>query len=260
MILLDLPASLAVRPAASWLPARPWNGFTVADCYCCDGGAGMGYWLAGFDVIGIDQDPHPAYPFRFVQGDALTFITAHGSLFDFVHASPPCQGEGAPTKGSNAARNHATGRTHPHLIGPTRDALRTTGRPSVMENVPGSTVRKDIRLCGEMFSLGVLQHRYFELDGWSMPQPVHLKHRGRVRGWRHGEIFDGPYVAAYGKGGGKATVPEMQAAKHIHWTDDHLALREAIPPAYTRLIGRHAAAHLGAGSTALPAGRDEAAA
>ncbi|MHA6762022.1 DNA cytosine methyltransferase [Streptacidiphilus sp. PAMC 29251] len=248
------------RGPASWLPARPWNGLTVLDAFCCDGGAGMGYYLAGFDVYGIDKDPHPAYPFAFVQGDAIAFITEHGYRFDLNHGSPPCQGEGAPTKGSNAARNLATGRHHPRLITPTRNALRTTGRPSVMENVPGSTVRKDITLCGEMFHLGVLQHRYFELAGWTMPQPVHLKHRGRVRGWRHGEVFEGPYVAAYGNGGGKATVPEMQTAKGIDWTADHLALREAIPPAYTHLIGQHAAAHLNAPSTGLPAGRNQAAA
>jgi hypothetical protein len=44
-------------------------------------------------------------------------------------------------------------------------------------------------------------------------------------------------VLAYGKGGGKATVAEMQTAKRIDWTDDHLALREAIPPDYAFLIG-----------------------
>lgn len=243
MSLPDL-LGIAVRPATSWLPQRPWHGFTVLDAFCCDGGAGMGYHLAGFEVLGIDRDPHPAYPFAFVQGDAIEFITAHGALFDFAHASPPCQGEGTPTKGSNAARNQATGRTHPRLITPTRTALRTIGRPWVMENVPGSTVRKDITLCGEMFALGVLQHRYFELEGWTMPQPDHRKHRGKVRGWRHGQFFDGPYVAAYGNGGGKATVTEMQTAKGIDWTDDHLALREAIPPAYTHHIGTHATRHL----------------
>ncbi|MGC5005114.1 hypothetical protein [Streptomyces sp. DT203] len=62
----------------------------------------------------------------------------------------------------------------------------------------GSDVRKDIRLCGEQFGLGVLMHRYFELGGWTFPQPVHPRHRGYVRGYRHGIWRDGPYVAAYG--------------------------------------------------------------
>lgn len=103
-----------------------------------------------------------------------------------------------------------------------------------MENVPGSEVRKDIRLCGEQFGLGVLMHRYFELGGWSTTQPAHPRHRG----YRHGEYREGPYVAAYGKGGGKATVDEIRAAKGIDWSTHHLRLREALPPAYTAWIGR----------------------
>ena len=38
-------------------------------------------------------------------------------------------------------------------------------------------------------------------------------------------------------GRGKATVPEMQAALGIDWTDVHEELTEAIPPAYTRFLG-----------------------
>lgn len=61
---------------------------------------------------------------------------------------------------------------------------------------------------------------------------------GRVRGWRHGERFEGDYVAAYGNGGGKATVPEMQHALGIDWTDVREELTEAIPPAYYEWLGR----------------------
>lgn len=211
----------------------------IVDLYCCRGGAGMGWHHAGFEVVGVDINPQPDYPFEFHQGDAIEFLLAHWQEFDAAHASPPCQGEGAPTKGTNKARNTATGRTHPRLIAPTRAALESTSLPYVIENVAGSEVRKDLMLCGEMFGLGVLQHRYFELSRWTMPQPTHLAHRGKVRGWRHGAYYDGPYVAAYGKGGGKATVTEMQQAKRIDWTSDHEALREAIPPAYTELLGRH---------------------
>jgi hypothetical protein len=163
-------------------------------------------------------------------------------------ASPPCQGEGAPTKGTNRARNERLGRSHPRLIGPTREALEATGRPYVIENVAGSSVRKDLRLCGTQFGLPLLMHRYFEFGGGA-PTPPMLPHDHRhgghrVRGWRHGSYFDGPYIAAYGKGGGKATAREMQAAKRIDWTDDHMALREALPPAYTEFIGRALMAHL----------------
>ncbi|AQW51788.1 DNA cytosine methyltransferase [Streptomyces violaceusniger] len=214
---------------------RPW----LLDAFCCIGGAACGYQAAGFHVTGVDIRPQPDYcGDAFHQGDAIEFIRAHGREFDFIHASPPCQGESAPTKGSNAARNARTGLQHPRLIVPTRAALDTVGRPYVIENVPGSEVRKDLRLCGEQFGLGVLMHRYFELAGWTTAQPAHPTHRGKVRGWRHGQYFDGPYVAAYGRGGGKATVPEIQQAKGIDWSDDHFNLCEALPPAYTAWIGR----------------------
>ncbi|WP_406178662.1 DNA methylase [Streptomyces canus] len=215
--------------------------FRVLDAYSCIGGATKGLKLAlpGCHVTGVDIQAQPDYCGDvFHQGDAIEYIRAHGHEFDFIHASPPCQGEGAPTKGTNAARNAAIGRTYPRLIAPTRAALESTGRPYVMENVAGSEVRKDLRLCGEMFGLGVLMHRYFELGGWTTAQPAHPQHRGYVRGWRHGVYRDGPYVAAYGAGGGKATVEEIRAAKGIDWSTDHLRLREALPPAYTEWIAR----------------------
>ncbi|MFI9101670.1 DNA methylase [Streptomyces fildesensis] len=209
----------------------------LLDAFCCIGGAARGYQQAGFHVTGIDLRPMPDYCGDvFIQGDAVEYIRAHGAEYDFIHASPPCQGEGAPTKGSNAARNALLGRDHPRLIAPTRTALDGTGRPYVMENVAGSEVRKDLRLCGEQFGLAVLMHRYFELGGWSTPRPAHPAHRGRVRGWRHGAYYDGPYIAAYGKGGGKGSVQEIQQAKGIDWSADHFNLREALPPAYTRWI------------------------
>jgi hypothetical protein len=207
----------------------------VLDAFCCIGGATRGYQQLGAHVTGVDIRPQPDYcGDDFHQGDAIAFIREHGHEFDFIHASPPCQGEGAPAKGTNAR----AGRTYPRLIAPTRAALETTGRPWVMENVAGSQVRKDLRLCGEQFGLAVLMHRYFELGGWSVDQPAHPAHRGKVRGWRHGQYFDGPYVAAYGCGGGKATVAEIREAKGIDWSTDHFNLREALPPAYTTWIAR----------------------
>ncbi|MGW4648085.1 DNA methylase [Kitasatospora sp. NPDC004289] len=211
----------------------------LLDAFCCAGGAGHGYHLAGWDVTGIDIVDRPNYPHRFVQADAVQFIAEHGHEYQLIHTSPPCQAKCALTVGTNASRGW--GAEHEDLVAATRAALAVAGRPYVIEQPDGrAPIRKDLSLCGEMFGLGVIRHRNFELGGWSMPQPPHLKHRGRVRGYRHGEWFDGPYVAAYGNGGGKATVPEMQAAMGITWTDVREELTEAIPPAYTELIGRHA--------------------
>ena len=67
----------------------------LLDLYCGAGGASYGYYLAGFDkdkIVGVDIAPQNNYPFiRFVRGDALEYVKKYGHLFDFIHASPPCQ-------------------------------------------------------------------------------------------------------------------------------------------------------------------------
>lgn len=191
----------------------------------------MGHHRAGFDVVGVDIAPQPRYPFTFVQGDALEYLAAHWTEFDAIHASPPCQASCALTKGTNKGRQYLD------LIPQTRELLATTGLPTVIENVQGAKVRRDVTLCGEMFGLGVLRHRYFELDGWQAAQPPHKPHRGRVAGWRHGQWYDGPYVAVYGEGGGKGSVAQWQAAMGIDWTSERKEIAEAIPPAYTEWLG-----------------------
>ncbi|WP_405530361.1 DNA methylase [Streptomyces avidinii] len=214
----------------------------LLDLFSCIGGAGRGYDRAGFRVDGVDiVDRSARYPFAFRQGDALAVLAElidSGEIrrYAMVHASPPCQHGCALTIGTNKSRGW--GRTHVQLIPELRALLEASGLPYVIEQPNGKApVRKDVYLCGEMFGLGVLRHRNFELGGWTTTQPEHLKHRGYVRGWRHGEYRDGPYVAAYGKGGGKATVPEMQAAMGIDWTDVREELTEAIPPAFTEWLG-----------------------
>lgn len=214
----------------------------VLDLFCCSGGAGAGYARAGFTVTGVDIVNRPRYPHRFVKADALEYLAAlitSGEIrrFALVHSSPPCQAGCALTVGTNASRGW--GGEHVQLIPALRELLDAAGLPYVIEQPDGrAPVRRDLRLCGEMFDLGVLRHRNFELGGWSVAQPAHPRHRGYVRGHRHGVYRDGPYVAAYGNGGGKATVPEMQLAMGIDWTDVREELTEAIPPAYTEWIGR----------------------
>lgn len=214
----------------------------ILDAFCGVGGASWGYYMAGFDVVGVDIEPQPDYPFEFHQGDALEFIRMNGKAFDAIHASPPCQASTALTKGTNK------GREYPQLIPPTRDRLRQIGVPWAIENVQGAEVRRDLTLCGEMFGLGVLRHRYFEVEGFAPEVPEHKPHRGRVRGWRHGVYYDGPYVAVYGEGGGKGSVEEWQEAMGIHWTTNRKSIAEAIPPAYSEYVGRELMKELASGT------------
>ncbi|WP_406468001.1 DNA methylase [Streptomyces sp. NBC_01594] len=226
---------IPIRRATDHRPA-------LLDLFCCAGGTAMGYNRAGFKVTGVDIADRPNYPFTFHRADALEYLAAliaSGEIeqYEAVHTSPPCQAGCALTVGTNASRGW--GRTHVQLIPELRSLLDATGLPYVIEQPNGKApVRPDLRLCGEMFGLGVLRHRVFELGGeWSVPQPAHRPHRGYVRGYRHGVYRDGPYVAAYGAGGGKASIAEMQQAMGITWTDVREELTEAVPPDYTELIG-----------------------
>lgn len=219
------------------LPEREPNGLTALDLCCCSGGASMGYWLAGFDVVGVDIAPRPNYPFPFVQADAVEYVREHGHRFDLLHASWPCQYGAAISKGTNA---HLRER-YPNLLPAGREAMLAAGRPYVIEN---PEARPDVVLCGTQFGLPILRHRRFEVHGWTPLAIPRTPHQGRVRGWRHGRYHEGAYLAVYGKGGGKATVPEMRAALGTDWTDVHEELTEAIPPAYTRFLGEQAAEQL----------------
>lgn len=192
----------------------------------------MGYHNAGFEVIGVDIAPQPNYPFEFVQGDAIEYVMKHGSVFDAIHASPPCQSQTALTKGTNK------GKVYPDLIPQTQRELGRLSVPTVIENVSGSSIRKDMYLCGEMFGLAVLRHRYFEIDNCEVVAPPHPKHRGRVAGYRHGVWYEGPYFAVYGTGGGKGRLADWQRAMEMPWAKHKWEIAEAIPPAYTEYIGK----------------------
>ncbi len=163
-----------------------------------------------------------------------------------AHTSPPCQEGNTQTNGTNKGRAH----THQQLVPATREALEALGLPYVIEQPTSSRkdlIRRDVTLCMDMFKgklppPWVQRHRSFELGGWSMVQPKHIPHQGYTSGYRHGvnrpwHPVTAPYVQAYGKGGGKATVEQMRHAMGIDWMTDHFDLREAIPPAYSEAIG-----------------------
>lgn len=212
----------------------------LLDLYCGAGLAAKGYQDAGFEVLGVDIEKQPNYPGQFVESDALEFMLTYGPGlramgFVVIHTSPPCQASSALTKGTNQ------GMVYKQMIPQTRDALEQVGLPWVIENVAGAPIRKDLTLCGEMFGLGVIRHRFFEFGGGlAVPeQPTHVKHRGRVAGMRHGVWYEGPYFAVYGEGGGKGTVAQWQQAMGVTHTSVRKEIAEGIPPLFARFIGEH---------------------
>ena len=200
----------------------------LLDLFCGAGGAAMGYYRAGFDhIVGVDIEPQPNYPFVFVQDDALEYLKEHGHKYDFIHASPPCQAY------SIGARWRGTAKNHPEYIDITRELLMKVDKPYVIENVPGAPIDKDLKLCGTMFGLKVIRHRYFEIKPEILILTSVCKHNGTVR--------NGDFVTVAGHGGdniaGNFTLKSWQQAMGINWMKKE-ELAEAIPPAYTEFIGR----------------------
>lgn len=193
----------------------------LLDLFCKAGGAAMGYHRAGFDVVGVDIEPQPNYPFEFVQADAIEYLLSEGQRFDAIHASPPCQAY------SNTQRIGK--RKHPDLIERTRDSM--PAKPWVIENVPDAPLIEPIVLCGYSFGLRTYRHRLFE-SSVAIVAPPHRTHdRPNTKMGR--PLRDGEMMHVVGNFSG---VDDARAAMGIDWmTRDEL--REAIPPAYTEWIG-----------------------
>lgn len=198
------------------------------DLFCCAGGAGMGLYDAGFEVVGVDIEPQPHYPFEFHQADALTFPLGG---FDFIWASPPCQ--------AYTLCQRIQKREHPELIAPTRERLRASGALWCIENVPGAPLIEPIELCGAMFALRTYRHRLFECS-FPIIAPAHPEHVAPVRKMGR-PVRDGEFIHVVGNFSGAQLARDAMGIKTRMPRDK---LREAIPPAYAEYIGRHAMALL----------------
>lgn len=195
------------------------------DLFCGSGGASMGLHRAGFDVTGVDIEPRPSYPFRFVQADALTFDLAG---YDLIWASPPCQHFSRAT-----ARWFRRGE-HPNLIPAVRERLLGCGSAFIIENVDGARYELEdpTLLCGSMFDLRVRRHRLFETSfKVGAPRCSHAK--------------QGPVIGVYGHTGGSSKrdgvsfgrIADWRIAMGINWMN-RADLAQAIPPAYSEYLAR----------------------
>jgi DNA (cytosine-5)-methyltransferase 1 len=209
----------------------------MLDLFCCAGGAGTGYDRAGFCVTGVDINPQPRYPFRFVQGDAVEYLVDHGHEYAARHGSPPCQ-KYTPL---NAYNHH----DYPDLVDPLREMFVALGGPWVIENVPQAPLVGPTVLCGTMFGLRVYRHRGFETS-FPLAPPPHGPHVATCA--RNGYLpAEGQYMSIHGGKHSRAwqakaslvmDLPHLVAS--TSGADVRTAIREvceAIPPAMTEFVG-----------------------
>jgi DNA (cytosine-5)-methyltransferase 1 len=226
---------------------RPYR---LLDLFCKAGGAARGYADAGFEVVGVDIEPQPRYPFAFVQADALALDRRFLSFFDAIHASPPCQAH-TSMKTMHNAKEHA------NLIPATRALLQASGLAYIIENVEGAKAHliQPVRLCGTMFGLGIddaelRRHRLFETS-FPIPLAPPCQHGGRdVVGVYGGHIRNrrrARTIGIYGEGARDSrrkfdkgvpdfTTDQGRVAMGIDWMTT-AELSQAIPPAYTEWLG-----------------------
>ncbi|OHB72388.1 MAG: hypothetical protein A2W17_04505 [Planctomycetes bacterium RBG_16_41_13] len=196
----------------------------LIDLFCGGGCAAYGYLSAGFFVIGIDIKSSKNYPSYNHTLDYLTAIKRYDNIASAYHASPPCQMysklKGLVKKDYNS------------LLEPVREALKATGKPYIIENVPGASMTNIIKLNGTMFNLKCVKERWFESNCLIM-QPERYKIKGKC------------YVPGYGIGvtgyvsvvGNNFTNAQGKMAMQVTGSMTNRELAEGIPPAYTKFIG-----------------------
>jgi DNA (cytosine-5)-methyltransferase 1 len=230
--------------------ARP----LLLDLFCGAGGASVGYHRAGFDVLGVDIEPHPEYPFEFHQMNALvTLATWNLDRFAAVHASPPC--EFATTMSARWRKRGGTvADTRVNLLTPTLEILRALGIAYVVENVPGAKkyMRPTLLLHGGMFGLGVHRPRFFESSELILaprarqavkPVGVYGDHPQN----RYSTRQNGDMTGKRSEFRRARTIDEARELMGMPWADWD-GCRKAIPPAYTEHIGRQLLEAVAAGT------------
>lgn len=200
------------------------------DLFCCCGGISKGLnkafpdaEITGIDITDNHETPYPLYDF--MNEDVFDLPLSFFEQFDLIHASPPCQHYSYSMKRDARLK-------HPDLIARTRELLLKTGKPFTMENIPNSPLRKDLVLCGEMFGLRVIRHRIFEIHGFIVLQPPHIKHRPVI------DRTHSYYAQVAGHGGNSYSfkMDDHMEAMGIDWVTDKRHLTQMIPPRYYEYI------------------------
>ena len=195
--------------------------------------AADGYAAAGFDeIVGVDINPQPHYPYTFIQGDAVEHLrNVDLGAFDAIHASPPCQ---AFTRAAHLRTAQGGVSKYADFLTPVLALLADVGIPWVVENVPGAPGMEGAAVeCGSSYGLGVRRHRLFLSNVPVVGSVCDHKAQGRPWGVYHVPSDNIP------KGGRTARNAEhgrevMGVGRDIPWN----SLKEGFPPAYTEHVGR----------------------
>lgn len=214
----------------------------LLDLFCGAGGVAMGYHRAGFEVVGVDINPQPNYPFEFHQANALgisVWNVRTGGHFDAIHASPPCQFATAYRRRKGVAVDAV------NLIPETRQMLIESGLPYVIENVEQARAHlvDPVMCCGTSLGVDIRRHRLFESNvalegiacdhaGQAARSPGYPQATNRVN--RRSTIEVGVR---------RIPLATQQAHMGIDWMTRE-ELSQAIPPAYTEHLGAQLLAHL----------------
>ncbi len=218
----------------------------LLDLFCCEGGMAKGYANAGFEVVGVDNVAQKRYPYEFIQASFEEVLDGQRSWvrneFDAIHASPPCQ--------ADSITKHSHSKQHVSLVADTRELLKATGLPYVMENVVGAKMPGSVIVCGSALdltaededgSLLVLKrHRQFESN-------IPLVGTGckcaeyKARGYKVGGVYGGgssdrTHAEQVRHGGYTPAKSVQEQLMGIDWMTRY-GLNQAMPPAYGKFIG-----------------------
>lgn len=209
----------------------------LLDLFSGAGGAARGYQRAGYHVTGVDHVDQPRFAGdEFVQADALEYVAEYGHEYDAIHASPPCQ--------AYTTIRVVAGGEYPETVAATRAALRATGKPYVIENVPGAPLESPIMLCGSSFGLNLRRHRLFESSVWLSPLPCdHSWQEPRFRSLNGRYEGLARVVGVHGNIQYAGEYDLRCEAMGISWMTN-AELTQAIPPAFTEHVGTQLAWHL----------------
>lgn len=211
----------------------------LLDLFCGAGGCSVGYHRAGFDVTGVDIEPHKDYPYELIVADAMELLQDRAFLagFDVIHASPPCQYYSVAASANPGSRDN-----HPDLVPSVRDALIRARQPYVIENVPGAPLIGPVLICGWAMGYKHLpRHRLFESNmlimspGCACPFGDSVSvfgHSGEDRRKIHGGVRKHMPIA------------EVRVLMGCEWMTKREDVSEAIPPGYTEYIGSQILDHL----------------